>query len=204
MVFQAVPETAQVDIVFQQNGVIMQNSFYGRHPGGYSLANLQALADDIDTAVPVLWLPRMSLACTYLRTDVRGLADEYDLIATQDAGSAVGDDAVEPLPNNVAFSIKKTSGFTGRGARGRTYWCSIPRDKHGGTDENTLDGTYAAALVTAVGGIRTNIDSTGSWNPVLVSRFLNKVKRAQGETFPWTGEMFVNLVLDTQRGRLPK
>lgn len=204
MPFQPVPETAQIDIVFSQNGVIVQNSFYARHPGGYSIVNLQALADDIDTAVPVTWLPRMASDCTYLRTDVRGLANANDLVATQDANSAPGDDPISPLPNNVAFAIKKTSGLTGRAARGRTYWLSIPRDKLDSSNENLVDATYITNIVGAVGSIRTNINSTGNWEAVLVSRFLNNEKRTEGETFPWTGENAVNNIIDTQRGRLPK
>lgn len=204
MAFQAVPEVAQIDVVFTQNGVTMQNSYYAKHPGGYSLANLQALADDIDTAIDAVMLIRLPDTCDYVRTDVRGLAVENDLVATQNANAGPGTDAADPLPNNVTFSIKKTSGLTGRAARGRTYWPAIPRDKVNSADQNLLDSTYAAVLVSVVGSIRTNIDSTGNWDPVLVSRWLNNVKRAVGVTFPWTGESSVNLVIDTQRGRLPK
>ncbi len=203
MAFQSVPETAQIDVVFQQNDVIVQNSFYGRRPGGYSLANLQELADDIDTVIPIAWLPHMSIDCLYLRTDVRGLQDANDLVVTQNAGSGIGSDVTPPFPNNVTLSIKKSSGLTGRSARGRLYWVSIPKDKDDGGNENLLDPVYVAQLVSSVGTIRTNIDSTENWNPVLVSRFLDGVKRPVGVTFAWTGESAVNNVVDTQRGRLP-
>lgn len=203
MAFQSVPDTAQIDIVFTQNSVVMQNSFYAHHPGGYSLANLEALAADIDQAVPVTWLPRMTAECTYLRTDVRGLNSENDLVASDNTNTGPGDDATGPLPNNVTFSIKKMSGLTGRSARGRTYWIGIPKDKPTLADENLLDATYAGLIVSAVDSIRTNINGVGTWEAVLVSRFLNGAKRAFGVTFPWVATTSVNTIIDTMRGRLP-
>lgn len=202
MAFQSVPNTAQIDIVFTQNSVIMQNSFYATHPGGYNLADLEALAADIDMAVPVTWLPRLPSDCTYLRTDVRGLDTENDLVASDDSSSADGDDPTSPLPNNVTFSIKKTSGLTGRSARGRTYWPAIPNDKLLAADENTLIASYITNIVGAVDSIRTNINGVGTWEAVLVSRFAEGVQRDEGVTFPWVGTTFVNDVVDTQRGRL--
>ncbi len=204
MAFQSVPDCAQVNIIYSQNSVVMQNSFYGFHPGGYSLGDLQALADDIDTAVPILWLPRQTVDATYLRTEVRGLANENDLVAEADAGSAVGDDAFGGLPNSVTCAIKKSSGLTGRSARGRVYWIGMPKDKLEAADENTIDTTFVAALVTAVDGIRTNIESVGTWEAVLVSRFLDGEKRTVGEKFDWVATSSVNNIVDTQRGRLPK
>lgn len=203
MAFQSVPDCAQIDVVFTQNGVTLQNSFYAFHPGGYSLSDLEALAADIDAAIPITWLPRMSDACTYLRTDVRGLDTENDLVATDNTSTAAGDDATVPLPNNVSFSMKKVSGLTGRSARGRTYWCSIPRDKVDAVDENRLQTTYITNILSAVDSIRLNIESVGTWEAKLVSRFLNGVKRDEGITFPWIDTVAVNEVVDTQRGRLP-
>lgn len=203
MAFQSVPDVAQIDIVFLQNGQTMQNSFYGFHPGGYSLVDLQALADDIDLAVDTVWLARLPDQCTYVRTDVRGLEFENDLVATQNANSGPGADVSAPLPNNVTFAIKKSSGLTGRAARGRTYWVAIPQNKLNASDENTLDATYINFIVASVDVIRTNIASVGTWEAKLVSRFLDGVKRDTGVTFPWLSTSNVNNVIDTQRGRLP-
>lgn len=204
MAFQRVPNTAQIDIVFSLQSIILQNSFYAQMPTPYTITDLEALAADIDMAVPVTWLPRLPTDCTYLRTDVRGLNAENDLVASDNANTGTGDEAIQPLPNNVTFSIKKSSGLTGRSARGRTYWPSIPRDKMVAANENTLIATYITDIVLAVDSIRTNTNGVGTWQAVLVSRFLNKVKRAEGVTFPWTGTTFVNNIIDTQRGRLPK
>lgn len=203
MAFQSVPDTAQINVIFDVNGEILQNSFYALHPGGYSLANLQALADDIDTAIPVTWQPRQAADCIYLRTDVLGLDQENDLVATQNANTGPGGDITAPMPNNVTFALKKLSGLTGRSARGRSYWIGIPKDKTHSASENRLDATYITNILSAIDSIRTNIDTTGLWEAVLVSRFTAGAKRSFGVTFPWVGTTFVNDVIDTQRGRLP-
>lgn len=203
MAFQSVPDTAQIDIVFSLNGVVVQNSFYAHHPGGYSLANLEALAADMDQVIPITWQPRQPVEAVYLRTDVRGLDEENDLVATNNDNTGPGDDATESFPNNVTFSIKKVSGKTGRSARGRTYWVGIPRNKVQPTNENLLQTVYVDLIVAAVDTIRTNIDGVGTWEAVLVSRFAGGVKREFGETFPWIDTTNVNEVVDTMRGRLP-
>ncbi len=203
MAFQSVPDTAQVNVVFSQNFEVMQNSFYAEHPGGYNLADLQALADAIDIVIDSIWKVRLPDECEYLRTDVRGLDTENDLVATADANSGPGDEVSSPLPNNVTLAIKKSSGLTGRSARGRTYWPALPQDKLNPANENTLTTSYVTNIVAAVDSIRGTINGVGTWEAVLVSRFSAGAKRALGVTFPWVSTENVNTVIDTQRGRMP-
>lgn len=203
MAFQSVPDVAQISIIYSMNGAIMENTFYAHHPGGYSLANLEALAADIDTAVDVVWLARQTLDCTYLRTEVRGLDEENDLVATDATNTGPGTATQGGFPNQVTYAIKKVSGKTGRSARGRTYWIGIPQDKSQAANESLIEEAYRDFIVAAVDVIRTNIASVGTWEAVLVSRFADGVKRDEGVTFPWIGTTFVDDVFDTQRGRLP-
>lgn len=203
MAFQPVPDTAEIDIIFTYNGVIAQNVFYAELVGGYLLADLQALAAQIDVNWQGNWRSEQPAECIYIRTEVRGLAVENDLVVTNATSSNPGSHVSGALPNQVSFAIKKESGLTGRSARGRTYWIGIPKLELDTADENMLLAPYAALIVANVDTVRTSIIAVPGWTPVLVSRFLAGEKRAQGETFPWISCTNVDLRVDTQRGRLP-
>jgi len=204
MAFQSVPDTAQIDVIFTLNGEVVQNSFYAELTGGYALADLQALADAVDLQLLAIWQSDQPSEVSYLRTDVRGLADANDKVATQNLSAYVGTEATQALPNNVTFAIKKGSGLTGRSARGRIFWIGIPEGKITPANENFITSAYAAVLVTNVDAIRLTIATVGVWVPVLVSRIENKVLRDPAITFPWVSTSNVNERVDTHKGRLPK
>ncbi len=203
MAFQSVPETAQIDHIFTLNGEPVQNVHYARHPGGYNQVQLQALADAIDLVFPATYFNNMPPEVIYVRTEVRGLEFENDLTAQQNLSSGPGIHAGNVSPNQVTFAIKKTSGLTGRSARGRTFWIGIARNELDPLNENMLLVTYADGLVTNLASVRNSINATGLWESVLVSRFSAGSQRPVGVTFDWTGQNYVDLRVDTLRGRLP-
>jgi len=203
MVFQAVPDTVEIDHIFTLNGITVQNVYYAKLPTGYAQADLQAMADKIDAIFLTTYVTEQPPEVAYVKTEVRGLAFINDLVAEQNAGAGVGTHTGAAFPNNVTFSIKKTSGLTGRSARGRTYWIGIPDNEVQVANENLLKVAYAAQIVADVDFVRTEISGVGLFEPVLVSRFLDKVLRSPAVTFAWTGSTNVDLRVDTQRGRLP-
>lgn len=204
MVFQPVLNTAQVNVIYDLNNQQVENVFYGEFPGGYDQVELDALAVRMDLRVRTNFLPQQPPEAVYQRVEVRGLEFENDLIATFSAGPAPGVQPTAALPNNVTLSIKQSSGFTGRSARGRTYFIGIPQGTLLSSDESFLNPAYVGAVVVALGEIRTGIESLPGWNAVLVSRISNGVPRAFGKTFPWISETAINDRVDSQRGRLPK
>lgn len=203
MAFQAVPNTAEINHIFSFQTETVQNVYYANRAGGYVLADLQALADEIDLIFATTFVTEMPPEVSYLRTEVRGLAVPNDLVAIQAAGAGVGTHVGPSLPNQVTFSIKKSSGLTGRAARGRTYWIGIPRDEVQVANENLLEVVYADQILADVDFVRIRIATVGTWSPVLVSRWLDNVKRSPAITFPWISSSYVDLRVDTQRGRLP-
>ncbi len=203
MAFQPVPDVAQVNVVYTYNGEPVLNSFYGKLDGGYTLADLTALAVATDLKVGGNWLALQPSEAVYVRTEVRGLAVENDLIATANANAGPGVDLGEGLPNNVTLSLKKQSGFTGRSARGRTFWIGIPRSSLLDSDENFFKSFSVTAIVAAIEQIRSGINATLAWDAVLVSRFTGGLQRPFGITFPWASTVAVNERVDTLRGRLP-
>lgn len=203
MAFQPVIDTAEIDVIYTLNNKTVQNSFYAKLLGGYNLTDLQAMANAIDLQVSGSWKAQQPPEAVYLRTEVRGLAVENDLIAEQNAQTGPGIQPTKASPNQVTFSVKKTSGLTGRSARGRTYWIGVPTGQLQITDENLVNPVWASDVVAAVGDIRETINMVGTWVAVLVSRFQGGVQRPFGETFTWVGEVNVDLRVDTLRGRLP-
>lgn len=203
MAFQAVPDTVSIQIIYTQNAVFVQNSFYAELVGGYVLADLVALAAGIDGQVQGTWKAQQNPNAIYVRTEVRGLALENDITASDNTNAGPGVFVSEAVSNNVTLSVKKTSGLTGRSARGRTYWIGIPRTQLDPVNENLYLGAYVTAVEAAVDSIRTQINALPLWVPVLVSRFTAGLARPTGITFPWTGSTCVDNIVDTQRGRLP-
>lgn len=200
MAFQPVIDTASIVIEYLQNGEPLINTLYAKKVGGYLLVDLNALAFTVDANVSSAWLPDQTLDCTYIKTTIRGLALENDLLVTNNTGTAPGGQIGTGLPNSVTISIKKTSGETGRSARGRTYWIGIPSTELD-ADENVVSATYVSTVVANMLSMRGSIEG-GVWDPVLVSRFTGGVKRPAGKTFPWLSSEAVNGFVDSQRGRL--
>lgn len=203
MGFQRVPDTAQISIVFTYNGETCINTMYAEKAGGYSLGDLQALAAQVDVQVGSSFLHLQPPEVSYVKSEVRGLDQENDLVAEDSTNAGPGTETSLAVSNQVTFSIKKGSGLTGRSARGRVYWIGIPRSKLDGADENQLLAAYAAELVDAIEDQRVGINAVTGWEAVLVSRFQGGAKRTEGTTFPWTTTTNVDTRVDTQRRRLP-
>lgn len=203
MAFQPVVDTVEIDIIYTLNAEPVQNVLYAELPGGYILADLVALAAQIDTQVNGTWKPQQPPEAVYVRTEVRGLALQNDLTASNNTNAGPGLIGAATLPNNVTFSIKKESGLTGRSARGRLYWIGVPFNQIQATNENLLNAAYVTAIVAAVDSQRVGILAVGAWLPVLVSRFSEGIPRVTGRTFGWVSTTNVDDRIDTQRGRLP-
>ena len=203
MAFQKVVDTVAIEIIYTSNGEFVQNSFYAKFPGVYALADLEDLAAGIDLQVDGTWKAQQVAEAVYVRTEVRGLAFENDIIAIDNTNNGPGVHLTAPLPNNVTLTIKKTSGLTGRSARGRTYWIGCPSGELNPANENLFKTTYVTDVVAAVDGIRAQTIVRVPWQPVLVSRFASGVQRSEGKTFPWIGSSNVDVTVDSQRGRLP-
>lgn len=202
MGFQAVPDTVEINMIFTQNGITAQNVFYAERGGGYILSHLEDLAAAIDAQWQGTWRDQQPDEVTYLRTEVRGLSVENDLIAIDSTSTNNGTHVGDAMPNNVTFAVKKSSGLTGRSARGRTYWIGVPRTELLAADENEVEPAYVAEMIASIDSIRIAISGVSTWDPVLVSRFSGGVARAEGVTFPWVDTVSVNNRIDTQRGRL--
>lgn len=201
MAFQRVPETAEVAVVYLSNLVNVQNTFYGRKVGGYSLADLELLAEGMDTWVDEIVKPIISNQINYVRVDVRGLDNENDLEATNADSAGAGGLAQNPNPNSVSFAVSRRSGFTGRSARGRIYWLP-PTVNQLTSNENFILPTPAGAITDALNLVRTVMGAL-DFTEVIVSRYTGGEKRAEAVTFEVVEYTATDFRLDSRRDRMP-
>lgn len=202
MAFQAVPNVAEVTIIFTQNLETITNTFHMLKALGYDQTDINFLAGRADTQAGVQLLPEMTTDCVYERSEVRGLSVENDLFAFAAASSDSGALVATGLPNSATLSIKKSSAFTGRSARGRWYFNGLPEDGLA-SNENQWAAATADGAVAAIEALRVGVEA-GDWVPVIVSRYTGGVLRPVGVTFPWIATVAVNNNVDSQRRRLTR
>lgn len=114
-----------------------------------------------------------------------------------DENGSPGTNGVDSLPNNVAALISHRTIFTGRSARGRSYFPGMSAGQE-------LAGllTVAARDVTlaAWGTFITAIQAAVGWQFVIAQRFSNGVQLTTGVTRDVTSEI-LKLEFGTQRRR---
>lgn len=200
MAFQSVPQTAEIVIRYEANQVTSNNVLQAKLTGGYDLADLVVLADVVDLSIAADWLPLQTQDTAYISTTVRGLEFANDVETVNNNSAAAGGVLSKGLPGNATFSVKKSSGLTGRTARGRIYWIGLPAAALA-NNENQLLSVSVSDIEAALEATRADIAAT-IWDPVIVSRFLDGLPRATGATFPWIAVVAVNENVDSQRRRL--
>ena len=201
MAFQSVPDCIEAVSLFSCNGQTVQIGFHAQLPGGYGLADVELVADRVDAAVGTHFLPIMSVDVSYVRTEAKGLENINDFQVERSAGAGSGLEGSEALPLNVTFAIKKSSGLTGRSARGRLYWPVVATNQLD-SNENFITTAAADGFVAAVQQVRAQLDAL-PFNAVIVSRYTNGALRATGVPFEWASTSYTDLTVDTQRRRLP-
>ena len=115
---------------------------------------------------------------------------------------------LEGMPANVSPCISFRTGLRGRSTRGRNYICGIPEDK---VVQNNIVGSWADGVVSNYDLLRTTAQTAG-WTQVIVSRYegytivsgkKKPTPRASAVVSTVTNCLFTDLVVDSQRGRLP-
>lgn len=203
MAYQRVPETAEVSVFYDFAGQEVVNTYHARYTGGYSQADLDALALNVDFTPVSALLADQSLRISYVRTDVRGLDSEFDLTATDNSSAGAGGVAAEALPTDTAFCVTRLSGLTGRSARGRVYIPGIPTTylQTGAGNTGLISVAAANAYLSHVELFRATLSFPANAQAVIVSRYHNGTKRAEAVTFDWTSSQYKDRILDHRASR---
>lgn len=126
---------------------------------------------------------------------------------TVNGGDLNGVDNGDPLSNNVTWAIAFHTASRGRSFRGRNYIVGLTGNAL--SDANTVLGAWASNVITAYSGLITGALGAGqTW--VVASRFSGidpdtgrPIPRAAGVVTPITTVAYSDLIVDSQRRRLP-
>lgn len=170
-----------------------------KRTGGYTLTDLQHLAEDL-----IAWWSadcRGNFSHELVLQDVKssGLTTAVDPVATVACttncdGANVG----ASVPNQVAAVITRYTALRGRSYRGRMYWPGTPQDALGSTREITL--LQQTALSLMISQLPGALATHGS-GEVILSRYNGGVRRTIGVATAVTSYQ-VRTVLGTIRNRV--
>jgi hypothetical protein len=199
MPFQSVPNTVEIVIQGEISGQPIANVVGATRTGGYSQADIDLLATDVDAWVASDYLPLVSNSVTYNQTHVRGLNAIIDLESVDASGVGPGTASGSGMPANASFVVTLRTGRTGRSARGRFYmW---PYSSAALQTSQTVTTVYANAAADALSNLLTTITGAG-FQPVIISRRSLGAVRPVGITTPITQAQSRNVDVDSMRHRL--
>lgn len=200
MAFIPVPNTAMVELLYTWDGQQCENTMYFEGAAPWTDAQLTTLADMMnDWWIAELQTPT-SNTVTFRGTKATSLeSDTAPSVELAPPTLILGANNNPSLPNNVSIAIKFGTAGRGRSARGRNYIVGLTEEKVTG---NQLDAAAAAIISDAYNSLR-DLEPPNSSQQVVVSRFTGGAPRTTGVTFPVTSATFTDLVIDSQRRRLP-
>lgn len=198
MPFVSFANTALVELVYQCNSVVCENTLYFRGGTPWSTSSL----NDLGTAVWSWWSSQLKplQGATLQLTEIkcRDMSTQFGAYGGYVPVSGnVGTRVSPTLPNNVTVAIKFTTTLVGRRNRGRNFFVGLCEDQVGVNNVNTAD---AAAIVSAYEELLVTA-WPNSANHVVASRATAEAPSWTGVTTLITGYS-VDPRIDTQRRRL--
>ena len=200
MPFVPVPNTAKFSVVFDRGTEAMVNVFHFDRTGTWGLSELTSGAQTVLDWARTSLMPLLHNHVILNRVEARGLRAQEDVtVVVRPATAVTGGRALDLTPGNVAFAVTHVTGFTGRSARGRTFF--------GGLSEQDVVGdrivighanALTATLITLL-----NVMLSSNWRMVVVSYRTNRQARTQGFVYPIQSFKYTDTILDSQRRRLP-
>ncbi len=199
--YQPVANVAQINAYFTQDQQQVQNVFYWFPAATLTPALLLALGNayvqwerdfGMHARSGTVRLVEVKVVDLTIQNGNEAIVPIADVVA--------GLDPQLPMPNNVTIAVKHLSPGRGRGRSGRTFWVGLTARQVAG---NQITTTAAADLPALYGNLVTALNTAVPGSMVVVHRVLNHVRPAAASVSVVTGFGFSDLVLDSQRRRLP-
>jgi len=202
-VFQPVPDTALVELIFDQYDQTMENTLYFQSGESFVWTDPGQLAT-LAEAVAGWWLAEMA-DLTVSSVTLREVKATNLGVATGPSVSFVsgepGGEVGSGEPGNVTCCVSLRSDQLGRSHRGRNYFVGIPDSE---TTGNTISGSFTGNYAFAYAQLPTYVEDL--WDPqaqwVVVSRFSLGAERPFGITSRITTIIIVNNDIDSMERRL--
>jgi hypothetical protein len=200
------PDATQVTIEGRLLGQQYINRFYtaiATSAAPMNSSQLQEVCAKTATFLELNLLPLLSNTLQITEVRARVMAPDVALqyiLPVELVGEQVG--AV--LPNNVSACVSLSSGFAGRGGRGRMYVGGIPQAT---VSQSTFTSGFVENLNTAFQtGLLARMSETGpttSFDVVIYSQFTGKIQRTEALLTTVTSAALRDNIVDSQRRRLP-
>jgi hypothetical protein len=200
MPFIPTPNVVQVSLAYDMDGQHLDNTlWFLKRTGSPDIPSMLTLADDINAYWNDTVMPLLSIDLVFRGCIVTDQSSESAPAVNVPTGPTPGGIGTESAPNSVAFVVKFLTAGRGRSSRGRNYVPGIPNNL---LVLNTIDGTLANDLVSAYQGIlASGFDADWEWS--VVSHFTGGAPRAAGLPQAVIGAGYTDLIVDSQRRRLP-
>lgn len=192
---------AKLTAFYHQNGQPVENVFYFVGTSGWTAGTLASLASAFES-----WETAHARALRANSTAYHG-CEVVDMSA-QDSTAVSSSNEIDgtvndtPLPNNCTIAIKASTGLAGRSNRGRTYWIGLVNGQRDGADHNAVNGTFAAAVVSAMNALISTAFPNSAVLVVASFRHDN-AWRSSAVAHPVVSYALVDQTIDNQRRRLP-
>jgi len=199
MPFIPVPNTVEVEVVYELFGQVVENTLFYEFTTTPSETDVAALLDAIRSVIETEVLPLLSVAIKLVRL-VGTLLDAVDSlqVTTVLSTPAVGGVSGGVVPNNTAYCVTLKTASRGRSSRGRNFIAAIPQSSL--VTANQVNAGFRTGIVDAYSSlIGVGADLGAVW--VVVSRQENLEPRLTGVTTPITAVDTFDDVLDSQRRR---
>jgi len=204
MAFQPCPGIAQFELIFGDyptGTFIGENTLHLTTTGGgaWDAAGLEAACEAIAGWWSVNEEPLYSNSAQLLRIESRDLttkvAPQHTFVCNYR-----GDQTTQILPISNCIAISFASGLTGRTQRGRVFRLGLVEAQ---VEGSYLGSSFATALLDAWLELPVELALLPA-SHVILSRWLNGVKRAEGVGVPVATYSLTETKVDTQRRRIQR
>ena len=199
MPFIPIPNTVRCELRFTQDSQQVANIFHVWKDEPLTVGDLNTIG-----AVFVNWWSGMSSfigdTVTFREIDMRDQSSVGAIGILYNTGLPITGTAVGAvLPNHVTAAIKWGTGLTGRSYRGRTYHIGLTE---GQVTDNELTSLIITDLLLVYNELISDMTTAG-YSLVVASRYANNAPRTTGIVTPILTAAFADVVVDSQRKRLP-
>lgn len=200
MAFVPVPETLMVELRQELSGQQVENTLYFKKSGGWTENDAGILGDELASKWTDVMAPVLSVQLQLTSIHLTDLSSQFsfatDFVPAASIPGEVGGDCT---PNNCALCVSFRSAARGRSGRGRNYVAGLAESL---VSLNQFDPTAAIEIVSFYQSLTAiALDVDAQW--VVVSRWENGLPREEGLARVVRSVLLVDLVIDSQRRRLP-
>jgi hypothetical protein len=199
MAFIPVPDTVKISFVYNWQTEVCVNTMHWSKAGGYSAADMVALATELGNSHIATFLPLLSSAILLEEVNAVDLSDiTGPSVTSTSALPSTGGVTTGSLPNNVAMCITRKTALRGRSYRGRMYVPGCPTAML--LSSTGWTGTARGNVASAYNDLILAGEFLG-WTHVVVSYQNAGVVRLSGVATPVTS-FDIDPLVDSQRRRL--